>query len=162
MIRNVIKRFIQIILYLVEVAGMSLAIVILSRRIEPINSIWECIERFVFAYGIYQIAVCVILSNCNDIRKDSYLALLTNYKEVELYIETSDESIKNVVKKNITYQLNPGTLNDKDIRNEYLVMQQILDNKDLKNTRMKIILFEHLVEEATLNWRYSFLLRTLK
>ena len=120
------------------------------------------VERMMLGYAVYQIVVYLILTNCNDIRKDSYLALLWNYKMVELYLESNDYKIKEKILKNIEDQLRNDTLNDDDIRNEYEDMKQIISDQDKREVKIRIIWFEHKVEAATLNWKYSFLLRLVK
>lgn len=160
--RNLFKRLIQIGCVLIELIGFTLLLTFISLKIEAVETTWAFIERMIFSYGLYQIIVFVILSTCNDVRKDSYLALCTNYKEIEIYIRYNDNKIKESIEKNIEYQLDAGTFNDKDIRNEYAIMKKLMYEKNSKEIERRIILTEHCMEESTLNWKYSFLLRWIK
>lgn len=162
MIRNISKRLIQVFLVGIELIGGSFLIACIFNYFFPITTKWDMVERMMLGYAVYQIVVYLILTNCNDIRKDSYLALLWNYKMVELYLESNDYKIKEKILKNIEDQLRNDTLNDDDIRNEYEDMKQIISDQDKREVKIRIIWFEHKVEAATLNWKYSFLLRLVK
>ena len=88
------KTIWQIFLYLFEVISISLFLTYLTTFIEDINSPSECLERATMCYTIYQILVLVILTNKNDIERDSCLAYIKVLKECLLYIEVNEEDIK--------------------------------------------------------------------
>ena len=56
-------------------------------------------------------------------------------------------------------------LNNNDIRTEYLDIKKVLDNDQIFDDtliKIKIIKYEHCCEAATLNWKYSILIRLFK
>lgn len=134
----------------------------LSDKYWPINESFGYIERGLMFYAVYQIAVFVILNTLNDIKSDSYLALTTNYKRLDLYYKSNDPRIKESIEKNIEYQLDTGTINNIKIRAEYTRMKELIKNKDQILVEYIIICFEHEKEASTLQWRCSFILRLLK
>lgn len=158
----VTKTIWQMILYLFEVIVISVFFTYLTTLICNVNSPFEWIERSIMCYTIYQILVLVILTNINDIKKDSCLAYITNLKKCLLYIETNEEYIKNDVLENIEYQLDNSTFNDNNFRKAYDMIKNNIDNMDETNIRMELINAEHIYEESTLNWRFSFILRFIK
>lgn len=161
--RCVYKNILQIVYFLVEIILVTTMLVYISSNIKTITSTWELVERYLLMYGVYQIIVFIILSNINDVKKDSYLAVLTNYKKALLYLETNNMIIYNSLIKNIDkYQLKDGTMNFKDTINEYKLMKKLISGNDIQTIKYRIILYEHLIEESTLNWKFSFLLRILK
>lgn len=155
----------QIFLYFLEVLGISLMLTSLSNNYIPYNNWFEIVERITIFYALYQLIICNILQQLNDIKKDEYLALLTMYKYVDIYNSNKDENIKNYIYDRLNKQLDSGMLNDFDIRNEYKDIKSIIDNNESFNDsllKMKIAKYEHLCEYANLNWRYSILLRIFK
>lgn len=113
-------------------------------------------------YTIYQILVVVILTNLNDIEKDSTLAYITNLKKCLLYTETKKEYIKKDILDNIDYQLDKGTCNNNEFRSAYELIKSNIDNLNVDNINMEIVNAEHRYELNSLNWRFSFLLRVIK
>ena len=87
------------------------------------------------------------------------------YKYVKLYIQTRNKEIKEYILSWLEYQLDSSTFNDINIRNEYLNLKNNINTPSKFGMAMidyKIILYDHLVEEAVLNWKYSILLRIFK
>ncbi len=156
------KLFKQILLVLFEVITCTYFIANISMQIAPTTSTWDSVERYVFCYGIYQFITYMILSNNNDSMKDMYLALLVNYKRAENYLNTLDDRILIFLTDNIKYQLNKTTFNNKDAQKEYMVLEKLIAEKDINMIQYKIIIYEHLLEYTSLQWRYTFLLRLMK
>ena len=152
----------QIFLYLLEVVGMSIIIANLTTSLAPVYSLFEFIERTIMCYTIYQILIIVILTNLNDIQKDSCLAYITNLKKCLLYIETKESYIKEDILKNINYQLDDGTFNNNEFRKAYENIKNNIDNFRENYIKMELINAEHIYEMNSLNWRFSFLLRLVK
>lgn len=88
------KTLWQIILYLFEVIGVSIFMAYLTTFVSNIDSLFEFIERTIMCYTVYQILVIVILTNINDIEKDSCLAYITNLKKCLLYTGTKKSILK--------------------------------------------------------------------
>lgn len=154
------KTFIQIFLYVVELLLVSLLITYSTTFIEPITSSIVFLERIILAYTIYQILVIVILTNLNDIEKDSYLALITILKLTLIYIETRNQELKSQLQENLKHQLNNGTFNSIDLRNDYEYLQKNLDTVDATSINIELIIAEHQYELQSLNWKFSFILRS--
>jgi hypothetical protein len=158
----VIKSIWQIFLVFFEICIVVGILVYASNKIFPITETFECIERAFMFYAFYQIITFLILNTINDVDKDSYLALKTNYKIAELFCETKEIGTLNYLKANIEYQLNNQTFNKLSVRQEYKNLSEYIKNEDIAQIKFKVILFEHLTEATVLNWRYSFLLRLFK
>ena len=159
------KTIFQIFLYLFEVVGISYLLTSLSNKIWPTNNFMDYLERMTIFYTFYQIIIYGILQQLNDIKKDQYLALLSMYKYINLYIDSNDNNILNDIKKIIEKQLSSDIFNDNEIRAEYIDIKTIItDNKsfDQNSIQIKIIKYEHCYEEVTLNWKYSILTRLIK
>ena len=156
------KTLWQIILYLFEVIGVSVILTYLTTLISNTDTLFEFIERTIMCYTVYQILVIVILTNMNDIEKDSCLAYITNLKKCLLYIETKQKYIKDDILKNIDYQLDNSTFNNNEFRNSYTLIKNNIDNLKIDNINMELINAEHIYEMNSLNWRFSFLLRLVK
>lgn len=156
------KSLWQIFLYLFELLSVSFGITYLTDYIEPISSYMTFIERMLMAYSIYQILVVVILTNLNDIKKDSYLAWLTVLKMSLLYVDTKEEKIKECIIKMINYQLERGTFNSNEFRKAYFKLRDNLDSLNRTYVEIEIIIAEEQYEVVTLNWRFSFILRKFK
>ena len=152
----------QIFLILFESILLTYALTRLSLLISPVDSSWVLVERFVFCYGIYQFCTFLILSNRNDSRRDMYLAVLTNFRYAELYLNNSDSRLLDIIHKNISYQKDKGTFNDKDITKAYEDLKKSIESKDLLDIQYSIILYEHLYELESLSWRFNFILRIFK
>lgn len=161
----IIKTIWQIILYVIELLSISFLLAYLTTLIQKCNSVWSLIERVLLCYTFYQIIVVIILNNINDIEKDSCLAYMTNIKKVLLYKETKSKYIKEDILKNINYQLDSGTINNKQYREAYIILKKEIENInniDKSYIEMELINAEHKYEAASLNWKYSFLLRLFK
>ncbi len=159
------KRLFQIFLYLFETLGIAILLTFISDIFIPSNNCFDIIERITVFYTLYQIIIYNILQQFNDIKKDEYLALSTMYKYVKLYIQTRNKEIKEYILSWLEYQLDSSTFNDINIRNEYLNLKNNINTPSKFGMAMidyKIILYDHLVEEAVLNWKYSILLRIFK
>lgn len=156
------KTLTQTFLYLIEVLGISILFAYLSTLSKNTDTTYDFIERCIDCYTIYQILVIIILTNLNDIQKDSLLAYITNLKKCLLYIETKQDYIKNDILNNIDYQLKNDTFNTNEIINAYKHINKNIDNLNKKKIEMEIINAEHCYELNSLNWKFSFLLRILK
>ena len=154
------KTLVQIVVYLFELLSVSFAITYVTHvYLEPLLSYIDLIERMLTAYTIYQILVIVILTNINDIAKDCYLAYATTLKMGLLYLETRDEKIKVAMIDRIDKLMDPAKFNSPNVWNAYVSLKQNLDVITKTQIEMELITAEHCCESATLNWRYSFLLR---
>ena len=160
------KTIWQIFLYLFEVISISLFLTYLTTLIEDINSPFKWIERAIMCYTVYQILVLVILTNMNDIERDSCLAYIKVLKKCLLYIEMNEENIKKEISKDILkdidYQLNNGTFNNNEYRQAYALIRDNINNLNKNSIKIELIEAEHNYEMNALNWRFSFILRFLK
>lgn len=152
----------QIFLYLFEVIGISIIFTYLTTFMIPIELAFDFFERVLMCYTVYQILVLIILTNLNDIEKDSCLAYITNLKKCLLYIENKEEYIKQDILKNIDYQLDNSTLNDNKFRDSYILIKNNIDKLTVTSINMELIEAEHIYEMVSLNWRFSFILRLFK
>ena len=158
----IIKRIWQIILYLIEVVGVSVLIAYLTTFISKVDSIFDFFERIVMCYTIYQILVIVILTNINDIEKDSTLTYITLLKKCRLYIETKKDYIKEDILNSINNQLDSGKLNNMEFRKAYSLIRENIDKLTIDGIEMELINATHKYEFNSLNWRFSFVLRLIK
>lgn len=159
------KRIFQISIYLVETLGISCILTYITNIYLPAKDIFENIERITVYYTLYQIIIYNILQQLNDIKKDEYLAVLTMYKYVQIYNNDKRKEIKEELYYLINKELDVGIFNDNSIKEEYMKIKNVLDNNlsiDKTLLETKILRYEHLSEEAILNWKYSLLLRVLK
>lgn len=156
------KTITQIVLYLIEVVGISILLAYFSTFLEAYTTLYNFIERCISFYTIYQILVVVILTNINDIQKDLTLAYVTNLKKILLYKETKSNNIKKDILKNINYQLDHGTFNNDSVLKFYKLIKDNIDKVNEENIKMELINAEHIYELNSLNWRFSFLLRIFK
>lgn len=159
------KRIFQIFVYLVETLGISCILTYITNIYLPAKDIFENIERITVYYTLYKIIIYNILQQLNDIKKDEYLAVLTMYKYVQIYYNDKIKEIKEELYYLINKELDVGIFNDNSIREEYKEIKNVLDNNlsiDTTLLETKILRYEHLSEEAILNWKYSLLLRVLK
>lgn len=164
-IKLIIKRVFQILLYLIEVLGISMIITNISNKYIPCENWFEWIERITIIYALYEMIIIGILTQLNDVRKDEYLAITSFYKYLLEYTENNKEEIKNFLIKNAEKQLESDMLNDNDVRKDYdSILNNLKNNKIINaNTcKIKIIYYEHSQEQALLNWKYSLLLRIFK
>ena len=117
-------------------------------------------------YTVYQILVLVILTNMNDIERDSCLAYIKVLKKCLLYIEMNEENIKKEISKDILkdidYQLDNGTFNNNEYRQAYALIRDNINNLNKNSIKIELIEAEHNYEMNALNWRFSFILRFLK
>ena len=143
-----------------ELLSVSLFFTYLTTFLAPITSSILFLERMILAYTIYQILVIVILTNLNDIQKDSYLAWITTLKLTLLYTETRDQKVKIALNKNLEHQLNSSTFNSLIFKNAYENLQQNLDTVDETSVKLELIIAEQQFEIQSLNWKFSFLLRS--
>ena len=154
------KTLFQIFLYLIELLSVSLFITYLTDLLDPITSRIIFLERMILAYTIYQILVIVILTNLNDIQKDSWLAWITTLKLTLLYIETGDQKVEMNLSKNLEHQLNNSTFNSLFFKKAYENLQQNLESLDETTIKLQLIIAEQQFELQSLNWKFSFILRT--
>lgn len=143
-----------------ELLSVSLFFTYLTTFLAPITSSILFLERMILAYTIYQILVIVILTNLNDIQKDSYLAWITTLKLILLYTETRDQKVKIALNNNLEHQLNSSTFNSLIFKNAYENLQQNLDTVDETSVKLELIIAEQQFEIQSHNWKFSFLLRS--
>lgn len=159
------KRLVQIFLYLIEVVGFSYLLASLTNKIWSTTNFIDFLERMIIFYNFYQIIIYGILQQLNDIKKDEYVAIITLLKKLELYASSHNKLLKEEIIYNINAELDSGTLNDNDIRSTYIKAKKCLENNekiDMEKLQYYMIHYEHLSETATLNWKYSVILRIIK
>ena len=161
----VTKKIFQIVLYLTEMIGVSYLLAKITSIYLPVKNFIDFFERMTIFFTFYQIIIFGILQQLNDMKKDEYLAILSMYKYVELYNSSKREYIAIDIINIIEKQLENMMLNDNDVRNEYLEIKKVFkENQEFDDTliKLKIIKYEHCYEAATLNWKYSLLIRLFK
>lgn len=156
------KILFQIFLLAVETVGFTILFVFITSKYVGVYNIVDMLERAMLGFAIYEVIIYIILNMITDINKDSYLALKTNYERAILYIESNNKQIEEAILKNIDYQLDMGTINSFEVRDEYKLLKGILDKKDIDTAKYKAGLYNHLYELEDLKWRYSILLRIFK
>lgn len=159
------KRLVQIFLYLIEAVGFSYLLASLTNKTWPTINFIDFLERMIIFYNFYQIIIYGILQQLNDIKKDEYNAVITLLKKVELYSYDKNELLKKEILKNIKDELDGATLNDNDIRETYIKVKECMEkeeNINNKHLQYYMIHYNHLSETATLNWKYSIILRIFK
>ena len=145
--------------------GVSYLLTKVTNIYIPTKNFIDFFERMTIFFTFYQIIIFGILQRLNDMKKDEYLAILTMYRYVELYNSNKREYIAKDIKELIQRQLDNSMLNDNNIRTEYLDIKKVLDNDQIFDDtliKIKIIKYEHCCEAATLNWKYSILIRLFK
>lgn len=154
------KKFIQIVVYLFELLAVAFLITLCTHYcIESISTYMQFVERMLLSYSIYQILVVVILTNLNDIEKDSYLAYLTTLKYCLIYAKTKSEDLKDLILDRIEKQLDVSIFNLLSTRLAYEKLKVNIDQITEENIELEIIAAEHMYEMTNLNWKFSFLLR---
>ena len=156
----VVKTMFQISIYLLELVGVSFVMTFLSHQyIEPILSCMEFVERMLLSYAIYQILVVVILTNINDIEKDSCLSYITILKLCLVYKTTNNPNLKKDITSKIEFSTKPSVFNTPSIKSALQKIKNNFDNIPQTEFELELINAENIYESTTLNWKYSFLLR---
>lgn len=158
----VTKSIFQVLLYIVEVFGVAFLITLILNHFKSIESIVEFVETMILSFTIYQVVVLVILTNLNDIKKDSYLAFLTTLKLCKIYLESKDKNLKMYIIEKIDKQLDLGTFNIVKVKDKYEYLKNNLELLSVSDLDTEIVLGEHDYEMVSLNWRFSFLLTIFK
>ena len=158
----VTKTIFQISVLTAEVGVIGFLVAFIFNYISPARDMTEHISRFLVGSSIYELLIFFTLTQINDIKKDSTLALVTSYKYAELYCDSNSEDIKNYLEDKIIKQLDSATFNDLEVREEYQLLLNALKNKDSLFIKQRLIYHEHYYESESLKWRYSILLRLLK
>lgn len=122
----------------------------------------EIMERFALFYGFYQLIVFLILTNLNDIQADEYLALKNTAELASLSLESQSTQLEQQVRSLIDKQLGSDVFNDTNVRKSYRNIAACLAQNNLVGIKQITIWASHCSELATLNWRFSFLLRIFK
>ena len=160
-----IKTVFQICLYSLEIAlfcgGATFVSIMHFDTNNTITTI-EIMERFALFYGFYQIIVFLILTNLNDIQADEYLALKNAAELASLSLEAQNTQLEQQVRSLVDKQLESDIFNDTDVRKSYKNIAACLDQNNLVGIKYISIWASHCSELATLNWRFSFLLRIAK
>ena len=119
-------------------------------------------ERFALFYGFYQLIVFLILTNLNDIQADEYLALKNAAELASLSLESQSTQLEQQVRLLIDKQLESVVFNDIVVRKQYGNIVDCLDQNNTVGIKQISIWASQCSEMATLNWRFSFLLRIFK
>ena len=122
----------------------------------------EIMERFALFYGFYQLIVFLILTNLNDIQADEYLALKNTAELASLSLESQSTQLEQQVRSLVDKQLESDVFNDTNVRKSYSNIVACLAQNNLVGIKQITIWASHCSELATLNWRFSFLLRIFK
>ena len=122
----------------------------------------EIMERFALFYGFYQLIVFLILTNLNDIQADEYLALKNTAELASLSLESQSTQLEQQVRSLVDKQLESDVFNDMNVRKSYRNIVACLAQNNLVGINQITIWASHCSELATLNWRFSFLLRIFK
>lgn len=122
----------------------------------------EIMERFALFYGFYQLIVFLILTNLNDIQADEYLALKNTAELASLSLESQSTQLEQQVRSLVDKQLESDVFNDTNVRKSYRNIAACLAQNNLVGIKQITIWASHCSELATLNWRFSFLLRIFK
>lgn len=122
----------------------------------------EIMERFALFYGFYQLIVFLILTNLNDIQADEYLALKNTAELASLSLESQSTQLEQQVRSLVDKQLESDVFNDMNVRKSYRNIVACLAQNNLVGIKQITIWASHCSELATLNWRFSFLLRIFK
>ena len=159
------KTVFQICLYALEVGvfcgGFTFASIMLLKTENTITTI-EIMERFALFYGFYQLIVFLILTNLNDIQADEYLALKNTAELASLSLESQSTQLEQQVRSLVDKQLESDVFNDTNVRKSYSNIVTCLAQNNLVGIKQISIWASHCSELATLNWRFSFLLRIFK
>lgn len=122
----------------------------------------EIMERFALFYGFYQLIVFLVLTNLNDIKADEYLALKNTAELASLSLESQSTQLEQQVRSLVDRQLENDVFNDMKVRKTYQHIAACLAQNNLVEIKQISIWASHCAESATLNWRFSFLLRVFK
>ena len=159
------KTVFQICLYGLEIGvfcgGATFVSIMLFDTDNTITTI-EIMERFVLFYSFYQLIVFLILTNLNDIQADEYLALKNTAELASLSLESQSTQLEQQVRLLIDKQLGSDVFNDTNVRKSYRNIAACLAQNNLVGIKQITIWASHCSELATLNWRFSFLLRIFK
>ena len=159
------KTVLQICLYILEIGvfcgGATFASIMLFNTNNTITTI-EIMERFAIFYGFYQLIVFLILTNLNDIWADEYLALKNTAELASLSLESQSTQLEQQVRSLVDKQLESDVFNDTVVRKSYQDIIVCLGQNNLVGIKQISIWASHCSELATLNGRFSFLLRIFK
>ena len=163
------KNLFQILVWLVEVIGVPVLLILTTKSIMPFNSqttAFNFLERYLAFYAVYQILVFIFLSSVNDCKKDQTLALLKTYEYLQLYFETNDQSLGSRILCICEAQQGDSIMNNLETKKEYKNISELLTTPLLETNitkiKSRIIYLEHEYEEISLLWKYSFLVRLFK
>lgn len=158
----IIKTLWQIFILFIEIGSIAGGLTWCSYYFVQFDSVIDFFERFSLFYGIYQLAVFIILSTINDIKSDEYLALMSAASLAAKACEYNDENKKEAIYSLIDKQLDSGVFNDCNVRNNYLLLKQLTESNSQKEIEYMIIWAGHCCDEAKLQWKFSFILRLIK
>lgn len=158
----ILKTIAQIFWIALEIFIVVGSLAFVSNKQFPTENWVELLERIGIFYGVYQIAVYIILSTVNDIKADEYLALKNTASLALKACEYNDDTWKGITKNQINEQLKNSMFNDLLVRKNYNVLEKCIDTNTIKNIEYMIIWADHCSEESKLQWKFSFLLRLIK
>lgn len=156
------KYFKQIILFLIEMAIVICVFTIFISKYVSINNALERVEIWMIGFAIYEIIVFVVLKNISDVERDMKLGLRTMSEYILIYFETGSQDILSKINSILILQLNPKTFNNKNAREQYRILQECLNDKNIGEVKFLSCKYNHEYEMATLSWNFSFLLRIIK
>lgn len=156
------KSLFQILLLVIEIGGFVGLFIIITSKYELMHNLVDVLERGVLGFAFYEIIIYIVLNMITDIKKDSYLALKSNYDLMLLYLETDNKNIEEKILKNIELQLDCGTFNSSELREEYKSMTELLNSRNINMIKYKKQYYELQYEAENLKWKYSILLRIFK
>ena len=159
------KTVFQICLYALEIGALCGGATFVSIKLfDTDNAITtiEIMERFALFYGFYQLIIILILTNLNDIQADEYLALKNTAELASLSLESQSAQLEQQVRLSIEKQLENDVFNDTVVRKKYKCIVDCLEQNNMVGIKQISIWASHCSEQATLSWRFSFLLRIFK
>lgn len=156
------KNLWQCFLVLLEFGMICVLFVLLTDKyILPCDNAIDYIERGTLGLAIYEFFVFITLNFINDAKQDELNALNTTYKLAVFACEENEDKIS-YIKGIISKQLDNGTMNSVKIRDEYKILLQLIENKNIEEIKLRQIMVEGNLSAATLQWKYTLILRLFK
>lgn len=153
-----LQCFEQVLIYLIEVIGISAIAVAVSAHFVPIHDFIKWLQRWLVFYAIYQVLVIVIATNINDIHKDSWLAAKNAYQMASYYYQTHDKKILPDIEHRISQAIGENTILLPKAREKILELK----NHEAGSVERGLIEIDHQLSVCELKWKYSLILRFFK
>lgn len=154
------KCVVQVLIYLIEVIGISAIATAISAHISPIHNFMEWPQRWCVFYAIYQVLVIVIATNINDIHKDSWLVARHIYQLCQLLLENNDAATRPLLIAAVTHALDKNSILLPEARE--MIQMIDIDEPDIKAINRGLLVIDRQMAVCELRWRYSLLLRLFK